>query len=75
MDRKRFKVCIARAAVDLEPHPIMELNSGYVKRAASELPSQGDRGPWRVPQNYVRDLARMTFSRIDEALEFDPQQP
>jgi len=23
-----------------------------------------------VPQNYVRDLAAMTFSRVDEALDF-----
>jgi cation diffusion facilitator CzcD-associated flavoprotein CzcO len=75
MDRKGSKVCIPRVGADVERRPIMELKSGYVQRAASVLPSQGDRAPWRVPQNYVQDLARMTFSPIDEALEFEPQQP
>ena len=49
----------------------MELTSGYVKRAADKLPGQGDRQPWRVPQNYVKDLAAMTFGRIDEGLHFE----
>jgi monooxygenase len=75
MDRKGSKVCIPRVGADLERRPIMELKSGYVQRAASLLPSQGDRAPWRVPQNYVQDLVRMTLSPIDEALEFEPQQP
>jgi hypothetical protein len=48
----------------------MELSSGYVSRAASLLPSQGDRQPWRVPQHYLRDAAAMMLRPIDEGLKF-----
>ena len=70
MDAKRRKVCVANPPADLERRSIMELNSGYVQRATTVLPGQGDRQPWRVPQNYLKDLAAMTLSPIDEGLEF-----
>ena len=70
MDRKRFATCVPRAAPSMARHPIIEFSSGYVKRAAGQLPMQGGRHPWRVRQNYVKDLATMAFSPIDEALEF-----
>jgi len=70
MDRKGFAVCVPKADESLERRPVLDLSSGYVKRAEGLLPNQGDRQPWMVPQNYVRDFTAMTFSRIDEALEF-----
>jgi cation diffusion facilitator CzcD-associated flavoprotein CzcO len=69
MDRAGASTCVARAQADVEPRPVMDLTSGYVKRAEAMLPKQGDREPWRVPQNYLRDLVGMTFGRIDTALE------
>jgi cation diffusion facilitator CzcD-associated flavoprotein CzcO len=71
MDSNRQKVCVARPPAELERRPVMELTSGYVQRAASTLPGQGDRQPWRVPQHYLRDLAAMTLRRIDEGLQFE----
>jgi len=64
----------ARSATPIVPDgigrkPVLGLTSGYVSRAAAILPSQGDRDPWHVPQNYLRDLAAMTFARIDEGLK------
>jgi hypothetical protein len=42
-----------------------------VRRAADVLPRQGDRFPWRVHQNYLRDLIVTRYSRLeDEALQF-----
>lgn len=35
--------------------PLLELTSGYVRRAEAILPKQGSRYPWRVHQNYFRD--------------------
>jgi cation diffusion facilitator CzcD-associated flavoprotein CzcO len=75
IDAKGQKVCVARAPEGLERRSIMELTSGYVERASSLLPGQGDRQPWRVPQHYVKDLTAMTFRRIDEGLEFDARTP
>ena len=38
--------------------PLLDLTSGYVQRAIDRFPQQGDRGPWRVRQNYVLDRRR-----------------
>ncbi|HEX6660451.1 MAG TPA: NAD(P)/FAD-dependent oxidoreductase [Sphingomicrobium sp.] len=70
MDKRGFATVVARADGGLERRPVIDFSSGYVQRAQDVLPSQGDRQPWQVPQNYLRDSLAMTFSRIDEALEF-----
>ncbi|BBH69012.1 monooxygenase flavin-binding family protein [Actinoplanes sp. OR16] len=43
--------------------PLIDLSSGYVRRALDEFPRQGDRDPWIVRQNYLRDL--LTTPRAD----------
>jgi monooxygenase len=53
--------------------PLLDLSSGYVQRALEKFPRQGDRDPWLVRQNYLRDAlfarrsdvtADMTFERV-----------
>jgi len=70
MRRKGLAVCTPRADAGVGQRPIMDLTSGYVERAAAMLPKQGDRHPWRVPQNHLADLLGMTFSPIGQGLEF-----
>ena len=46
-----------------ERHPMLDFSSGYVRRAEGSLPAQGPKAPWRVHQNYLKDLAAMRFAR------------
>ena len=48
--------------------PLLDFTSGYVQRSVALLPRQGDRGPWRLHQNYVRDLFAARFSVIDDGV-------
>jgi cation diffusion facilitator CzcD-associated flavoprotein CzcO len=51
--------------------PILDLKSGYVRRAMAGLPRQGTRAPWRLHQNYVKDLLLLRFGRVvEDELEF-----
>jgi cation diffusion facilitator CzcD-associated flavoprotein CzcO len=51
--------------------PVLDLKSGYVHRALAELPRQGVHPPWRLHQNYVKDLLLLRFGRVaEEELEF-----
>jgi hypothetical protein len=70
MDRKGATVCTPQATSDLRRRPFTTLTSGYIRRALPILPSQGDRHPWVLRQNYVTDFAATTFCRIDEGLTY-----
>ena len=46
--------------------PLIDLKSGYVLRALDRLPKQGPATPWRLHQNYPRDLLMLRHGRIDD---------
>jgi len=72
MDRHHHTRCVPRTTATTSSRPILDLSSGYVRRAAPILPKQGDRWPWRLRQNYLFDLAAMRLTRVDDAgLHFD----
>jgi len=51
--------------------PVFDFTSGYVQRAQPRLPKQGDRAPWRLYQNYLKDLVMLRHGPLDDpALEF-----
>jgi len=51
--------------------PIIDFAAGYVQRGASLIPRQGSSGPWRVPQNYLVDRARLRRrGRLDDGVIF-----
>jgi monooxygenase len=52
--------------------PLIGLTSGYVRRGVGRLPHQGTRAPWRLHQNYLRDLLPMRYGRLtDPNVRFD----
>lgn len=55
--------------------PLLSFTSGYVQRAIRRLPRQGDRGPWKLHQNYARDLLALKFGSIDNGMEFSNPVP
>jgi monooxygenase len=56
---------------DLSTKPIMDLASGYISRAEGNFPMQGDRGAWKSPANYFRDLVVLRHRPLtDKSLEF-----
>ena len=51
--------------------PAITLNSGYLQRSNDLLPKQGSKKPWRLHQNYARDLLALKLGRInDGTMEF-----
>ena len=55
MERRGHAAVAPQPDVHLQPRPLLGLASGYVQRSISAFPSQGDRSPWRVRQEYVLD--------------------
>jgi monooxygenase len=51
--------------------PFLDLASGYVQRSLADLPKQGSRTPWRLHQNYIRDVRMMRRGPLeDEGMTF-----
>ncbi|WP_305789728.1 flavin-containing monooxygenase [Symbioplanes lichenis] len=50
--------------------PLLGLTSGYVRRALDRFPSQGDRDPWSVRQNYLVDLVRFGRGDVTRDMHF-----
>ena len=71
MQRRGYVECRPVRDPSVAARPVFEFTSGYVQRALSRLPSQGDRAPWRLYQNYLRDLIMLRLGRVtDRALRF-----
>jgi monooxygenase len=67
MDRKGWSVSVPNLPDPaIDPEPLLDFSSGYVRRADGVLPRQGQRAPWRVPQNYVKDLASFAFGSVSD---------
>jgi monooxygenase len=50
----------------LEEAPLLDFDAGYVVRSRSEMPKQGDRFPWKMYQNYIKDFISMRLGRLDK---------
>jgi monooxygenase len=72
MDGNGCDICTPRVNdSSIEAEPVLDFTSGYVQRAISTLPRQGSKTPWRLYQNYVRDISMMRYGRVDDgAMEF-----
>ncbi len=71
MDAIGAPICIPQAPDSaLRTDPIIDLKSGYVLRSIDALPKQGATTPWRLHQNYFKDLRLLRRGPVDDAIEF-----
>jgi cation diffusion facilitator CzcD-associated flavoprotein CzcO len=68
MDRKKIARAIPRVGPEDGDAPLLDFNSGYVLRAADHMPRQGTRLPWKLYQNYVRDLWMLRRGRLADGV-------
>jgi cation diffusion facilitator CzcD-associated flavoprotein CzcO len=69
MDRGGYAYCTPHSS--LIPTP---LSSGYMQRAKAILPKQGSKRPWKLYQNYAKDMLALRFGSIDDGtLVFTPR--
>jgi monooxygenase len=72
MDRRGVRQVTPKSGAELAAAQFVEhFTPGYIRRGSENWPKQGSRAPWRVHQNYIRDILSLRWSRIDNhALEF-----
>ena len=69
MGRRGMRQCTPSSPHPSSPRaPFLDFSSGYVTRAAAEFPKLGSTTPWRLHQNYLRDLWLLRFAKVDDAM-------
>jgi hypothetical protein len=44
----------------------LDFNAGYILRANDVLPKQGSKAPWKVYQNYLKDVFALKFADVTD---------
>jgi len=71
MDERGYAVCTPQGPdPSLATEPFLDLTSGYVLRSIAQFPKQGAEAPWRLHQNWFRDIRALGRGPVDDAIEF-----
>jgi monooxygenase len=72
MDEGGFRQCTPHNRDPLvAERPFIDFSSGYVLRSIDHFPKQGSKAPWRLHQNYPRDILNLRFGSVrDGVMEF-----
>jgi len=72
MEQNGYQSVYPYAEPGAEKRRMLDLQSGYVKRAEDRIPSQGTEFPWCNRDLYIKDLFAIKHSKlVDEVLRFD----
>ena len=70
MQANGTSICTPRAPRgEAGTFPMLDLKSGYVMRSIDLMPKQGATPPWRLHQNYIRDIRMLRHGPIDDQME------
>jgi len=67
MDDHGYRVVMPQLPTSGSLRPLIDLQSGYILRSIDQLPKQGSAPPWRVYQNYLRDVYLLRRGPVEDA--------
>jgi monooxygenase len=70
LDRRGYAYGTPQTPEAMTGHPLLPLNSGYVRRALHRFPQQGDRSPWTVRQNYPLERMILPHANLASDMAF-----
>ena len=73
MDERGYSHCVPVRDPSVAEQPFIDFSSGYVLRSIDQFPRQGTVEPWRLHQNYPRDIRLFRRGELEDgAMEFTP---
>ena len=72
MDRHGYQQCSPHNDdPTLETDNFIDFSSSYILRSIDKFPKQGKKKPWRLYQNYLKDICSLRLGRLqDDAMQF-----
>jgi monooxygenase len=68
MDATGTRIATPRRTPDVKEAPLLDMSSGYVARAAHELPKGADRAPWKLFQSYAEDREQLRHGKLEDGV-------
>ena len=69
MDRHGYTQCTPRQNdPSVRAEPWVDFSSGYIVRSRDKFPKQGNKVPWKLHQNYARDVLALRFGSINDGV-------
>lgn len=69
MDKSGAKIVVPeRSSGDIELEPWLDFSSGYVQRSLSKFPRQASSKPWKLNQDYAKDLFTLRFGKLEDGV-------
>jgi cation diffusion facilitator CzcD-associated flavoprotein CzcO len=75
MDAHGHDTVVPVAVPGMKRRPVMDLQSGYAKRAEPFLPKQGAAAPWQMAMDYTVDARALRGPVADDNLRFGTRKP
>ena len=67
MDRHGYDVCVPHNDdPTITREPLIDLDSGYVRRSLDQMPKRGSKEPWRLRQNYAVDIVNLRHGKLED---------
>jgi monooxygenase len=72
MEISGYSQCTPRLKdASITQQPWVDFSSGYIQRAVAKFPKQGSKRPWRLHQNYIKDIMMLRYGALEDGtLEF-----
>ncbi|MFV0279682.1 MAG: flavin-containing monooxygenase [Rhodoblastus sp.] len=69
MDAKGQKIVVPHNDdPDMPTERFVDFSSGYFQRVIDQLPKQGARKPWKLHQNYAKDLLALRYGTVEDGV-------
>lgn len=71
LDQHGYRLAAPIADESMESKPLLDLDAGYIRRAADAFPKQGNREPWTMRHNYLLDVPSSLLGNLTAEMRFD----
>lgn len=68
LDDNGYESATPRTPVGESSKPFLDLDAGYIRRGVSEMAKQGSHLPWRLHQNYIKDIRVLSGRHLDDGV-------
>jgi cation diffusion facilitator CzcD-associated flavoprotein CzcO/pimeloyl-ACP methyl ester carboxylesterase len=66
LDANGYVSATPRTPVGETASPFLDLDAGYIRRGVGEMAKQGSHVPWRLHQNYMKDIGLFSNRRLED---------